>query len=400
MPDDAPPTLGQTDLLRTLPSALNAPPMLTQPGVETLQAPTTVPSDTTFPKPNFTRYRLDAHKRRRPQCIAHRGYRAKYAENSMAAFRGAVTAGAHALETDVHVTKDEVVVLSHDPSLKRCFGVDRKIKECTWEEISAMRTVRGGQGDKAKARAGVKTDGEAMPRLRDLLEYLAQPGLEEIWLLLDIKLSNSAEQVMRLIGSDLASVPAAAGGKRWEERVVLGIWAAKFLPLCLTHCPGFPVSNIGFAVSYARHFFDIPNVSFNMLLPMLIAPGGRGFIKQARVEGREVYAWTVNERDRMEWCVRRQLDGVVTDDVELFLAVCEGKEVEGRERLLGIRVVGYLNVIRVYIWVKVMAFLFRKMFRPVASRALIEKSGGESGKKEEERGLLEDEMGDGGRLKN
>lgn len=26
-----------------------------------------------------------------------------------------------------------------------------------------------------------------MPRLVDLLEYLAQPGLEEIWLLLDIK---------------------------------------------------------------------------------------------------------------------------------------------------------------------------------------------------------------------
>lgn len=26
-----------------------------------------------------------------------------------------------------------------------------------------------------------------MPRLIDLLEYLAQPGLEEIWVLLDIK---------------------------------------------------------------------------------------------------------------------------------------------------------------------------------------------------------------------
>jgi hypothetical protein len=26
-----------------------------------------------------------------------------------------------------------------------------------------------------------------MPRLADLLEYLSQPGLEEIWVLLDIK---------------------------------------------------------------------------------------------------------------------------------------------------------------------------------------------------------------------
>ncbi len=28
-----------------------------------------------------------------------------------------------------------------------------------------------------------------MPRLLDLLEYLSQPGLEEIWALLDIKVA-------------------------------------------------------------------------------------------------------------------------------------------------------------------------------------------------------------------
>lgn len=48
-----------------------------------------------------------------PQAIAHRGYKAKYPENSMAAFKGALAAGAHALETDIHLTKDGVVVLSH-----------------------------------------------------------------------------------------------------------------------------------------------------------------------------------------------------------------------------------------------------------------------------------------------
>lgn len=48
-----------------------------------------------------------------PQAIAHRGYKASHPENTMGAFRGAVACGAHALETDVHITKDEVVVLSH-----------------------------------------------------------------------------------------------------------------------------------------------------------------------------------------------------------------------------------------------------------------------------------------------
>lgn len=50
---------------------------------------------------------------RRPQAIAHRGYKAAYPENTMGAFAGAVEVGAHAIETDVHVTKDGVVVLSH-----------------------------------------------------------------------------------------------------------------------------------------------------------------------------------------------------------------------------------------------------------------------------------------------
>ena len=48
-----------------------------------------------------------------PQTIAHRGYKAKHAENTMGAFRGAIAIGADAIETDVHITKDDVVVLSH-----------------------------------------------------------------------------------------------------------------------------------------------------------------------------------------------------------------------------------------------------------------------------------------------
>ena len=48
-----------------------------------------------------------------PQTIAHRGYKAKHPENTMGAFQGAVKVGAHAIETDIHLTKDGVVVLSH-----------------------------------------------------------------------------------------------------------------------------------------------------------------------------------------------------------------------------------------------------------------------------------------------
>ena len=49
--------------------------------------------------------------------IAHRGYKASYPENTMAAFIGATACRTQAIETDIHVTKDEVLVLSHVSSI-------------------------------------------------------------------------------------------------------------------------------------------------------------------------------------------------------------------------------------------------------------------------------------------
>ena len=57
--------------------------------------------------------RRDSKGRKIPQAIAHRGYKAEHPENTMGAFRGAVEVGAHGIETDLHITKDAVVVLSH-----------------------------------------------------------------------------------------------------------------------------------------------------------------------------------------------------------------------------------------------------------------------------------------------
>src|SRR5205085_81744 len=46
---------------------------------------------------------------------AHRGASLEFPENTLPAFRRALDLGADALETDVHVTADGVLVLSHDP---------------------------------------------------------------------------------------------------------------------------------------------------------------------------------------------------------------------------------------------------------------------------------------------
>lgn len=48
-----------------------------------------------------------------PRIISHRGYKGKFPENTLAAVQGAVQAGTHALEIDLHLSRDGVLVLSH-----------------------------------------------------------------------------------------------------------------------------------------------------------------------------------------------------------------------------------------------------------------------------------------------
>jgi len=225
----------------------------------------------------------------------------------MGAFRGAINVGAHALETDIHLSKDHVVVLSHDGDLKRCFGEKQKIIDCDWEYLSHIRTLREPH--------------EPMPQLRELLEHIAQPQLQHLWILLDIKLDNNANDVMRLIAETIAAVQP--GERAWKDRIVLGIWAARFLPLCKKYLPGFPISHIGFSTCYARMFLKVPNVSFNMLQKVLLGPIGASFIRDVKDAGRQLFIWTVNDSNMMKWGIQKEVDGVITDDPRKFKEICD-----------------------------------------------------------------------------
>lgn len=56
-----------------------------------------------------------------PRAIAHRGYKAEHVENTMGAFEAAVKIGAHAIETDLHLSSDGVAVLSHVRRRTSCY---------------------------------------------------------------------------------------------------------------------------------------------------------------------------------------------------------------------------------------------------------------------------------------
>ena len=66
------------------------------------------------------------------RAIAHRGGGGPV-ENTLAQFADAVALGFRHLETDLHVTRDGVLVVAHDPTLARVAGDPRAIADLTLE---------------------------------------------------------------------------------------------------------------------------------------------------------------------------------------------------------------------------------------------------------------------------
>ncbi|KAK7744626.1 hypothetical protein SLS53_003512 [Cytospora paraplurivora] len=230
-----------------------------------------------------------------PQAVAHRGYKANFPENTMGAFRGAVDVGAHAIETDVHLTKDD---------LKRTFGVEGLVSNYDWDYLRTLKTLREPR--------------QSMPRLLDLLEYLAEPGNESIWIFLDIKIDDAPEDLINRIAVTISAAPEG----NWRQRIVLGCWTAKHLRLCHEVLPDFALAHTGLSITLAKEYLKIPNVAINIRQESLFALGGAQFLKHCQGEGRPVYAWTVNKESRMQWCIEKQTDCVITDDPRLYLDIC------------------------------------------------------------------------------
>ena len=77
-------------------------------------------------------------KRQHPWVIAHRGYRAKYPENTLAAFDAAIQVGADMIELDVCLSEDRIPVVIHDETLDRTTDGNGIVQEKSLEELKQL----------------------------------------------------------------------------------------------------------------------------------------------------------------------------------------------------------------------------------------------------------------------
>ncbi|HSC72353.1 MAG TPA: glycerophosphodiester phosphodiesterase family protein, partial [Candidatus Methylomirabilis sp.] len=109
---------------------------------------------------------------------AHRGASGLAPENTLAAFRKALELGVDALEMDLHVTRDGVVVVIHDEKLERTTDGRGSIDELTLDEVK--RWDAGGKFAPAFR-------GERIPTLREVIELVKATGDTRIRLDLELK---------------------------------------------------------------------------------------------------------------------------------------------------------------------------------------------------------------------
>src|SRR5690242_8494883 len=71
--------------------------------------------------------------------IAHRGNHEHAHENTLEAIRDGIRVGADFVELDIRRTRDGQHILSHDRSLKRMTGLDRKVEDLSLAEIRSLK---------------------------------------------------------------------------------------------------------------------------------------------------------------------------------------------------------------------------------------------------------------------
>lgn len=111
------------------------------------------------------RYQEAGYAMKPPILIAHRGYAARYPENTLIALQAAVDAGAGWLEFDVQLSADRVPVLLHDTTLRRTAGRPDSVFALTADQLTARSAGESG-------RLGTRFDYVTIPTLAAVADWL------------------------------------------------------------------------------------------------------------------------------------------------------------------------------------------------------------------------------------
>lgn len=244
----------------------------------------------------------------------HRGARALRPENTLPAFEYAIAAGADALELDIAVTSDNVVVVSHDPVLGAvCTGNPPQavIRRLTLTEVQKWDcgAVRNPAFPRQEPAPGTR-----MPTLDQVLD-LAPRGSFDFNIETKIfpdrpELTPTPEEFARLV---LESVRK----RHLEKRVILQSFDFRTLAAMKRLAPEIRLSAL--YSGRPRDFVEIAREagagSISPEHPLVTAAQ----VRAAHKAGLQVIPWTANTPEQWDRLISAGVDAIITDDPAALL---------------------------------------------------------------------------------
>lgn len=219
--------------------------------------------------------------------IAHRGASGCFPENTLAAFRAAIDAGADMCELDVQLTRDGALVVIHDDKVDRTTDGKGAVAAMTLAEIKRLD---------AGTRFDARFKGESIPTLEEVFDLVDGRCALNI----ELKAAGLEGPVSDLVRARGAIGSAIISSFDWEAiarvrhiapELRVGLLASRW-----------PARLIGAATEIKA---DAINPSFDIVTEDLcIAAHNREI---------NVYAWTVDEPAIMRSLIADGADGIMTN---------------------------------------------------------------------------------------
>lgn len=219
--------------------------------------------------------------------IAHRGDVSKGVENSLEALEAAAKEKAAYAEIDILLTKDHQFVVMHDYNLKRLAGVDKDVKDMTLAEVQGLKIQQDGHTSHIPSfEEYVKRAKELkMPLLVELKSHGGEPA----------NYVDLFVQKMRDLGVE-KDYPAMSLDLSVMEKV------EKKAPEIKT---GYVIPiQFGRFEKVSVDFFAIEDFSYQ-----------KNLVTQAHEMKKELYVWTINDKQKLTKYLQQPIDGLITDEL-------------------------------------------------------------------------------------
>ena len=220
--------------------------------------------------------------------IAHRGASYDAPENTMASFQKAIDDMADYIELDVQLTSNGEVVVMHDSNVMRTTGYDGELVNMSYKDIKSLD---------AGSWFSEEYEGEKVPALEEVLE-LCQGKIK---LNIELKPAGNEDKLAR-------NTVRLIEKYHMENDCIITSFSNSALMEVKAYNSNIKVGYI-LSVAYGD-FYDMKDIDFFSVNAAFLS---KRTIDAIHNSGKQVYAWTVNNKDSIKSLTNKGVDGIITD---------------------------------------------------------------------------------------